>query len=155
MEKIISKRTIVKTIEEEVEMTLYQTKNGMIFDTEEEALKCEEDLDFLSYFNNKYKIKTIEPIDYGLNYGQCTYCHLVYIKKLNDQTISEFVKFYELKDHPDDIIKFVTGWSFISMSSDVNLWIFDKTDRKFIVEKLEDVIGMKNKELTLLKNIII
>jgi len=154
MEKRIETRTIVKTIEENVEMTVYETKDGMVFDNEKEALEHEDELEFLSYFNEKYKIKVIEPFEYGLNYGQTIYCHLVYIKKLSDETINDFIRFYELKDHPDDIIKLVTGWSFIAMISDVNLWIFDQTDRKFIVQKLEEVIEIKKNELIILNQLL-
>jgi len=153
MEKITNKRIIVKTIEEEIEMISYQTTDGMIFDTEDEALKYDENLNFLTYFNDKYKLKIINPVEYGLNYDQCVYCHLVYIKKLNDENIDDFVKFYELKDYPNDILKLVTGWSFIAMINDVDLWLFGKTERNFIVQSLNDTITIKRNELKLLENI--
>jgi len=154
MEKIISKKIIIKTIEEEVQTPSYITKDGMIFDMEEDALKHEEEFIFSSYFNEKYKLKVINSVDYGLNYGQCAYCHLIYIKELNDEVINDIIRFYELLDHPEDIMKFCTGWSFIAMTYDENLWLFDKTDRNFIVQNVNDTIIMKKKELELLENLL-
>jgi hypothetical protein len=154
MEKITTRRTIVKTVEEEVDMDIYVAKDGTIFDTEEECLKQDEQIDFLSYFEKKFKLKAIDPQDYGLNYGHTTYCHLVYIKKISDKIIDEFVRYYKLEDHPDDIIKIKEGWSFFVLVSDVNLWVFDQTDRIFTVDTLDNVIRNKKKELTLLTQLI-
>jgi len=154
MEKITTRRVIVKTIEEEVEMDIFVSKDGTIFDTEEECLKHDEQLDFLSYFEKKYKLRHIDPEEYGLNFGHTTYCHLVHIKKLSDKIIDEFIRYYELKDYPDDIIKIKEGWSFVAHVSDVNLWVFDKTDRMFTVELLDDIIKIKKRELTLLTELV-
>jgi hypothetical protein len=153
MEKIIDKRIIIKTIEEEVEMTLFVAKDGTIFDNEKECLEHEENIDFLSYFETKYRLKNIEPLDYGLNFGLTKYCNLVYIKKLSDKTIDEFVRFYDLNDHPDDIIKIKEGWSFVALRSDVNLWVFDQTDRLFTFVSINDIIKIKKNELNLLLEI--
>jgi hypothetical protein len=147
MEIRSNKRIVLKTIEEEIDSPLYVTKDGMIFDIEESALKHEKDLEFLSYFNDKYKLKNIEPSDYGLDIRNPIFCHFVYIEKITDSIIDDFVNFYSLKDHPDDIQKLKEGWSFIALVSDVNLWIFDKTDRMFIVEPLDYVIENKEKEI--------
>jgi hypothetical protein len=154
MEKIKTRRTIVKTIEEEVDLELYVSKDGTIFDTEGEALRHENDIDFLTYFNEEYKLKNIDPFEYGLNFGHTTYCHLVYVKKINDKVIDDFIRFYELNDHPDDIIKLKEGWSFVALTSDVNLWVFDKTDRVFIIMPLQKMKEIKKKELNLLTNLI-
>jgi len=153
MEKIHTRRTIIKTIEEEVEGDVFMAKDGTLFDIEEECLKHDENIDFSAHFNTKYKVKQIDPSEYGLSYQHASFCHLVYIKKISDKIIDEFVRFYELHDHPDDIIKLKEGWSFVALVSDVNLWVFDKTDRMFIVESLEDVIKEKNKHLNLLKEL--
>jgi len=154
MEKIKTKRTIVKTIEEEVEMDFFMSKDGTLFDSEEEALKHESDIDFLTYFNDEYKLKNIDSFEYGLNFGHTTYCHLVYIEKITDKVIDDFVKFYELKDHPDDIIKLKEGWSFVALVSDVNLWVFNKTDRNFIVAPLKEMMEIKKKEINLLSKLM-
>lgn len=154
MDKIITKKTVIKTIEEEIESIIYQTNDGMIFDEENEALEHEEKLNFLSYFNDKYKLKMIESSDYGLNYNDYVFCHLIFIKKLCDETLNDLIKFYDLNDHPDDILKFESGWLFIIMLGDESSWIFDETKRIFIVEKLEDVIKNKKNELKLLEKLI-
>ena len=153
MEKKIARRVVIKTIEEEVETTMFETKDGIVFDNEEEALMHEEEIDFSSYFEDRYKLKNIESFEYGLNYGACAYCHLVFIKKLTDDNISDFIRYYKLKDHPEDIGKLMTGWSFIALVSDANMWIFDQTDRKFIVQGIDDVIKIKNNELSLLREL--
>lgn len=150
MEKITTRRNIIKTIEEEVEMDVFVSKDGTVFDTENECTRHEDELDFLTYFNDKYKLREIDIEEYGLNFGHPSFCHLVYIKKINDEVINDFMRFYELKDHPDDIIKLKDGWSFVAIVSDVNLWIFDKSDRLFIIENLETMINNKRKELNLL-----
>jgi len=155
MEKIISTRTIVKTIEEEVEMELYVAKDGTTFDIEEECIKYEEQQNFLSYFRKKFKVKDVDPQELGLNFGHTVYCHLVLIKKLSNKIISEFVRFYNLEDHPDDIIKIKEGWSFVALVSDVNLWIFDKTDRMFTMESLEDVMKIKKSQLEKLNGLVV
>ena len=154
MEKILTTRTIVKTIEEEVELEIYVAKDGIIFDTEEECLKHDEEIDFVSYFEKKYKLKNIDPQEYGLNFGHTTYCHLVLIKNLSDKIIDEFIKYYKLEDHPDDIIKLKEGWSFVALRSDVNLWVFDQTDRMFTIVPLDDMIKVKKNELKLLTELV-
>jgi hypothetical protein len=150
MEKVLTTRTIVKTVEEDVEMELFISTDGTIFDIEEDCLKHDEQLEFLSYFEKKYRLKNIDPQEYGINVGHTVYCHLVYVKKINDKNIDEFIRYYKLKDHPDDIIKIKEGWSFVALRSDVNLWVFDKTDRMFTILPLEEVIENKKRELTLL-----
>lgn len=147
MEIRSNKRIVHRTIEEEVEYPYYVTKDGMIFDIEEEALKHEKNLEFLSLFNDRYRLSNVEPSDYGLDIRNPIFCHFVYIEKINDSVIDDFVNFYSLKDHPGDIQKLREGWSFIALVSDVNLWIFDKTDRMFIVEPLDIVIENKEKEI--------
>ena len=154
MEKITTRRTIIKTIEEEVEMELYIAKDGTTFDIEEECIKYEDQQNFLSYFRKKFKLKEVDPEDLGLNFGHTAYCHLVLIKKLSNKIISEFVRFYNLEDHPDDIIKIKEGWSFVALVSDVNLWIFDKTDRLFTMESLEDIMKIKKSQLEKLNDLI-
>jgi len=153
MEKVTTRRTIIKTVEEEVEMDIFISKDGTIFDTEEEALKQDEQIDFIEYFNKKYKLVEVDPQEYGLNFGHPSFCHLVYVKKLTDKIIDEFIRFYNLEDHPDDLIKIKEGWSFVALVSDVNLWVFDQTDRMFIVEKLDDIIKNKKSELELLSKL--
>ena len=155
MEKIIKTRTIIKTVEEEVEMELYVSKDGTIFDKEEDCLEHDENIDFLSYFEKKYRVRSIDPLEYGLNFGHTTYCHLVFVKKISDKNIDEFVRYYKLEDHPEDIIKIQEGWSFVAHRSDVNLWVFDKTDRMFTVAPLEEIINNKKKELALLNELIV
>lgn len=147
MEKITTRRPIIKTIEEIVEMDIYVSNDGTVFDVEEDCLKHDEHLDFVSSFTDTYGLKTIDPQEYGLNFGHTTYCHLVYIEKMNDGVIDDFIRYYKLEDHPDDIIKMKEGWSFVALVSDVNLWVFDKTDRLFIIESLNDMIELKHKEL--------
>jgi hypothetical protein len=147
MEIKVNKRIILKTIEEEIDSPLYITKDGTFFDVEEDALKHEKDLEFLSLFNEKYKLMNVEPNEYGLDIRNPIFCHFVYINKINEEVIEDFVNFYSLKDHPNDIQKLKEGWSFIALVSDVNLWIFDKTDRMFIVESLDFVIENKEKEI--------
>lgn len=153
MNKKTVNRIIIKTIEEEVEIDIFVSKDGTIFDTEKECLDQEEYLDFLSYFENQYKIKTIDPNEYGLNFGHTTYCHLVYVEKLNDLVIDDFIRYYKLEDYPEDIIKFKDGWSFVALVSDVNLWIFDKTDRVFMMESLKEMMEIKKNELNLLNEL--
>ena len=155
MERITTRRTIVKTIEEEVEMDIFVSKNGTVFDTEEECLKDDERIDFIDYFHKKFKLKEIDPEQYGLTFGHTNFCHLVYIKKISDKIIDEFVRFYKLEDHPDDIIKLKEGWSFIALVSDVNLWVFDQTDRMFFVESLDDMLKIKKNELKLLNELVV
>jgi hypothetical protein len=154
MEKVVSKRKIIKTVEEEVEMEIYISKDGTVFDIEEECVEHERQLDFLTYFNTKYKVKTIDIQEYGLNFGHPLFCHLVYVKKISDKVIDDFIEFYELKDHPEDISKIKEGWSFVALVSDVNQWIFNQSDREFIVENLDDIKNLKKKELTLLEQLV-
>ena len=154
MEKITTRRTIIKTVEEEVEMDIFVAKDGTIFDNEDECLKHDEGIDFVSYFEKKYKLKNIDPQEYGLNLGQTTYCHLVHVKKITDKNIDEFIRYYKLEDHPDDIIKIKEGWSFVALRSDVNLWVFDKTDRLFTILPLDEIVEIKKNELTLLTELV-
>lgn len=154
MEKITTKRTIIKTIEEELEMDIFVSKDGTIFDIEEECLKNDDNIDFKLYFEDEYKLKTIDPFEYGLNFGHPTFCHLVKVEKINDTVVDDFVRYYDLEDHPYDIVKIKEGWSFVTLVSDVNLWIFDKTDRLFIIESLDDIIEKKKNELDLLIKLI-
>ena len=44
MEKVTTRRTIIKTVEEEVEMDIFISKDGTIFDTEEEAQEYADNL---------------------------------------------------------------------------------------------------------------
>lgn len=154
MEKITTKRKIIKTVEEDVEMDIYISKDGTIFDTEQECIEHERQFDFLTHFNKKYRVKPIDTQEYGLNFGHPLFCHLVYIKKISNKIIDEFIEFYELKDHPEDIAKLKEGWSFVALISDVNQWIFNQSDRMFIFENLNDIIDLKKKELTLLEKLV-
>lgn len=154
MEKIKTTRTIVKTIEEEVEMDIFVANDGTIFDTEDECLNHDDNNEFLSYFENKFKLIHINPDEYGLNFGHTTYCHLVFIKKISDKIIDEFIRFYDLKDHPEDINKIKEGWSFVALRSDVNLWIFNQTDRMFTIAPLDEIIRTKKQELEQLSKLI-
>lgn len=154
MEKQTVRRTIVRTIEEEVDLEIFVSKDGTIFDNEEECQKHEEEINFTEYFEKKYNVQSIDPFEYGLNLGHTNYCHLVWIEKINDKIIDEFVKYYKLEDHPDDIIKIKEGWSFVALVSDVNLWVFDKTDRLFTVLPLTEAISNKRKELKLLTKLV-
>lgn len=154
MEKLVSLRTIIKTIEEQIETEVFISKDGTIFDKEEDCLLHEEKLNFLSYFEKKYKVNKVDPINYGLNLGETIYCDLVFIKKINNKVIDEFIKYYKLEDHPEDLIKLKEGWSFIALRSDVNLWVFNKTDRLFTINTVEEIIKNKKNELNLLINIL-
>jgi hypothetical protein len=154
MEKITTTRTIIKTIEEEVELDIYVAKDGTIFDTEKDCIKHDEQSDFMSYFEKKYDVRNIDPQEYGLNLGHTIFCHLIYIKKITDKNIDEFIRYYKLEDHPDDIIKIKEGWSFVAIRSDVNLWVFDQTDRMFTIMSLDDIIKIKKNELKLLTELI-
>lgn len=154
MKKEIVRRNVVRTIEEEVELEIYISKDGTIFDNEDECTKHEEELNFTEYFENKYKVKSIDPFEYGLNLGHTNYCHLVWIKKISNEIIDEFVRYYKLEDHPDDIIKIKEGWSFVALVSDVNLWVFDKSDRLFTVLPLEEAITIKRRELKRLNQLV-
>jgi len=147
MKKILKKRTIVRTIEEEVETFIYETEDGIVFDDEGEALIHEKELEFKEYFKNKYQLKEINPFELGLNYGNYEYCHLIFIKKLSDENIDEIIRFYDIKDHPDDINRLSTGWSFVALINDANLWIFDQTDRKFIFQRFDEALEIKKNEL--------
>ena len=154
MEKITTRRTIIKTVEEEVEMDIYMSKDGTIFDNEEECLEHDENIDFVSYFETNYMLKSIDTEEYGLNFGHATFCHLVYIEKINDAIIDDFVRYYKLEDHPEDIIQIKEGWSFVALVSDVNLWVFDKTDRMFFIESIDEIINNKKREINLLTELI-
>lgn len=150
METQVRKSIVLRTIEEEVDVLIFISKDGTLFDNEVECLKYEEEINFNDYFKAQYSLEYIEPREYGLNFGYTSFCHLVYVIKINDDVINDFIRFYKLEDHPDDLIKMKQGWSFIALVNDVNLWVFDKTDRVFIVEPLKEVVKEKRREVNLL-----
>ena len=150
METILRKSVILKTIEEEILTYVYIDKNGTVFDDEAECLKSEEEIDFNEYFKSQYLLEYIDPMEYGLNLGHTTFCHLVYVGKINDKVIDDFINFYKLVDYPGDLIKIKQGWSIIALVNDVSLWVFGNTDRLFIVQQIEDILKRKNEEINLL-----
>jgi hypothetical protein len=153
METIIKKKKIIKTIEEEIETQMFVSKDGTIFDNEVECLQYEQEVDFNSYFVAHYSLENIDPQKYELNIGYTTFCHLINIKKIDDSTINDFIKFYKLEDYPSDIMKIKEGWSFIALVDDISLWVMNDSNRKFIVESLEDIIHEKQAKINLLKEL--
>jgi hypothetical protein len=154
METQVRKRVISRIVEEEVESLIFISKDGTIFDNEVDCLKYEEEINFNDYFKTQYSLEYVDIKEYGLNFGQTTFCHLVYVNKINDEVINDFIKFYKLEDYPDDLIKMKEGWSFIALINDVNLWVFNKTDRIFMIEPLIDVVKGKRREVNLLNYLL-
>jgi hypothetical protein len=153
METILKKKKIIRTIEEEIETSVFISKDGTVFDNANECVQHEQEVDFNSYFIVNYSLENINPQRYGLDIGCTTFCHLVNIKKIDDDTINDIIKFYKLEDHTLDLIKIKKGWSFISLVDDISLWFMDDSNKKFIIESLEDVIHEKQTKINLLKEL--
>ena len=150
MKKITTKKIIIKTIEEECMVDTFISNDGTVFDNEQDCLEHDKRLDFLSFFKKKYRLKDVNPELLGNFSGQTPFCHIIYIEKINDATITHFSDFYELKDYPEDLIKIKEGWSFVCLNTNIHAWMFDEINRTFIVKTLNEVIEDKTTQLNIL-----
>jgi hypothetical protein len=93
---------------------MYVTEDGHKFRTVEEAKKHEELLERVKEFNEKYKVKEIDPDDYGINSSNCISSVALYIEELNEETIQDLTSKYPyLKESERLLERIKTGWNII------------------------------------------
>lgn len=98
-------------VQKEIEVDKWQTCDGKKFSSESEAFKHEEKLNKRKSFEDKYKVRYIDPDDYDISVdmGYITSSKLIYIEELNEETKKDLKEYYEYLSYRWKDIKL--GWN--------------------------------------------
>jgi len=150
MKKVEDVVKIPSYVEHKVEK--FQTEDGRKFNTEKEALSHEENLNKKKFLESKYKIKSVDEYDYGLDYNDVQSCKLIYIEEMNDETKEDLSWLYPyLKYEPLTLENFKNGWNFFTETQyDSNCYgVWSGYD--LYIDNVNNIIKNKMEELERLK----
>lgn len=138
---------------EEVEM--FETIDGKKFSNEKEAIEHEEKLNKRKILEDKYKMKSIDTDEYGLEYSDSLLSSkLLYIEELNDETKNDLIQLYPyLKYDRRRIDNVKIGWNFFIESEYDSNSLGSWGGYNLYIYNLENVIKNKENELKKLNEI--
>lgn len=153
MKKIKETKQVYVAKNQEIEM--FETIDGKKFKSEKEATDHEEIILKRKILEEKYKIRSIDTDDYGINYhDSLNTSKLLYIEELNDETKNDLMSLYPyLKYEGSMINKIKIGWNFfIETEYDPNT-ISRWGGYDLYIYNLEDIIKERQEQLNKLNKI--
>jgi hypothetical protein len=99
-------------VQKPVEVEKFETDDGKLFSSEEEAQKHEKRFHFRKNFEEKYRVKEIDPEDYGIEPYMGVSSKIMFIKEINEETTEDLKNYYEyLKSDKSPLNNLKRGWN--------------------------------------------